>query len=218
VCWCALLVLCAVFCAECLMCCVCRVCWCAMLVLCSVLCNTHVLLCVACAFRVGYVCICCALWVRYACIACVCECEWVTNSCTANSILKQVGSCITYFSMNWLGVYPETVAVSLWGLDAIKIKGESVGIVLHTGCLHRIITTLSSFLSYTRHHHLVITACLHLPFYVFFLTHLSVECLHLIYTFMVHVWDFPVTFFSRMPSPHIHIHGAHLRFSCHILQ
>lgn len=26
---------------------------------------------------------------------------------------------------------PETVAVNLWGLDAIKTKGESVGIVLH---------------------------------------------------------------------------------------
>ena len=29
-----------------------------------------------------------------------------------------------------LGAYPETVAVNLWGLDAIKTKGESVGIVL----------------------------------------------------------------------------------------
>ncbi|GAX76816.1 hypothetical protein CEUSTIGMA_g4262.t1 [Chlamydomonas eustigma] len=29
------------------------------------------------------------------------------------------------------GMYPETVAVNLWGLDAIKTKGESVGIVLH---------------------------------------------------------------------------------------
>ncbi len=29
------------------------------------------------------------------------------------------------------GAYPETVAVNLWGLDAIKTKGESVGIVLH---------------------------------------------------------------------------------------
>jgi magnesium chelatase subunit H len=28
------------------------------------------------------------------------------------------------------GAYPETVAVSLWGLDAIKTKGESVGILL----------------------------------------------------------------------------------------
>jgi magnesium chelatase subunit H len=28
------------------------------------------------------------------------------------------------------GTYPETVAVSLWGLDAIKTKGESVGILL----------------------------------------------------------------------------------------
>ena len=29
------------------------------------------------------------------------------------------------------GAYPETVAVNLWGLDAIKTKGESVAIVLH---------------------------------------------------------------------------------------
>lgn len=29
------------------------------------------------------------------------------------------------------GVYPETIAVNLWGLDAIKTKGESVAIVLH---------------------------------------------------------------------------------------
>ena len=29
-----------------------------------------------------------------------------------------------------LGDYPETVAVTLWGLDTIKTKGESVGIVL----------------------------------------------------------------------------------------
>ena len=28
------------------------------------------------------------------------------------------------------GAYPETVSVNLWGLDAIKTKGESVGIVL----------------------------------------------------------------------------------------
>lgn len=27
--------------------------------------------------------------------------------------------------------FPETVAVNLWGLDAIKTKGESVAIVLH---------------------------------------------------------------------------------------
>ena len=29
--------------------------------------------------------------------------------------------------------YPETVAVNLWGLDAIKTKGESVAIVLQLG-------------------------------------------------------------------------------------
>lgn len=29
------------------------------------------------------------------------------------------------------GTYPETIAVNLWGLDAIKTKGESVAIVLH---------------------------------------------------------------------------------------
>eukprot|EP00878_Enallax_costatus_P008487 GHUV01008871.1.p1 GENE.GHUV01008871.1~~GHUV01008871.1.p1 ORF type:complete len:841 (+),score=266.38 GHUV01008871.1:478-3000(+) len=29
------------------------------------------------------------------------------------------------------GAYPETVAINLWGLDAIKTKGESVGMVLH---------------------------------------------------------------------------------------
>jgi magnesium chelatase subunit H len=29
------------------------------------------------------------------------------------------------------GAYPETVAVNLWGLDAIKTKGESVAIVLY---------------------------------------------------------------------------------------
>jgi magnesium chelatase subunit H len=28
------------------------------------------------------------------------------------------------------GAVPETVAVNLWGLDAIKTKGESVGMVL----------------------------------------------------------------------------------------
>lgn len=27
--------------------------------------------------------------------------------------------------------YPETVAINLWGLDAIKTKGESVAMVLH---------------------------------------------------------------------------------------
>lgn len=29
------------------------------------------------------------------------------------------------------GAFPETVAVNLWGLDAIKTKGESVAMVLH---------------------------------------------------------------------------------------
>jgi hypothetical protein len=29
------------------------------------------------------------------------------------------------------GAYPETVAVNLWGLDAIKTKGESVAIALY---------------------------------------------------------------------------------------
>lgn len=29
------------------------------------------------------------------------------------------------------GSYPETVAVNLWGLDAIKTKGESVAMALH---------------------------------------------------------------------------------------
>lgn len=29
------------------------------------------------------------------------------------------------------GAYPETVAINLWGLDAIKTKGESVAMVLH---------------------------------------------------------------------------------------
>ena len=28
------------------------------------------------------------------------------------------------------GAYPETVAVTLWGLDTIKTKGESVGILI----------------------------------------------------------------------------------------
>lgn len=28
------------------------------------------------------------------------------------------------------GKYPETLAVNLWGLDAIKTKGESVGLAL----------------------------------------------------------------------------------------
>lgn len=40
----------------------------------------------------------------------------------ANAILKQ------HIEEN--GSYPETVAVNLWGLDSIKTKGESVGIVL----------------------------------------------------------------------------------------
>ena len=29
------------------------------------------------------------------------------------------------------GAYPETVAINLWGLDAIKTKGESVAMVLY---------------------------------------------------------------------------------------
>lgn len=29
------------------------------------------------------------------------------------------------------GAYPETVSVNLWGLDAIKTKGESVALALH---------------------------------------------------------------------------------------
>lgn len=29
------------------------------------------------------------------------------------------------------GALPETVAINLWGLDAIKTKGESVAMVLH---------------------------------------------------------------------------------------
>jgi magnesium chelatase subunit H len=43
---------------------------------------------------------------------------------------KQAAEIIVQSHYEQYGAYPETVAVTLWGLDAIKTKGESVGIVL----------------------------------------------------------------------------------------
>jgi magnesium chelatase subunit H len=43
---------------------------------------------------------------------------------------REVGKKIIAQHMEEFGCYPETVAVMLWGLDAIKTRGESLGIVL----------------------------------------------------------------------------------------
>ncbi|MEA5619681.1 magnesium chelatase subunit H [Cronbergia sp. UHCC 0137] len=43
---------------------------------------------------------------------------------------REVGQKIISQHLNEHGKYPETVAVLLWGLDAIKTKGESLGILL----------------------------------------------------------------------------------------
>ncbi|MBD2773363.1 magnesium chelatase subunit H [Iningainema tapete] len=43
---------------------------------------------------------------------------------------REVGKKIIAGHLQEFGCYPETVAVMLWGLDAIKTKGESLGIVL----------------------------------------------------------------------------------------
>ena len=48
---------------------------------------------------------------------------WVRGQKAAKEILRQ------HQKRNG-GKYPETVAVTLWGLDAIKTRGESVAIVL----------------------------------------------------------------------------------------
>jgi magnesium chelatase subunit H len=48
---------------------------------------------------------------------------WTRGQLAAEEILKQHKEMHN-------GAYPETVAVTLWGLDAIKTKGESVAIVL----------------------------------------------------------------------------------------
>ncbi|MEY2834068.1 MAG: magnesium chelatase subunit, partial [Cyanobacteriota bacterium] len=43
---------------------------------------------------------------------------------------KEIAKKIIQQNLEEKGVYPETVAVMLWGLDAIKTKGESLGILL----------------------------------------------------------------------------------------
>ena len=48
---------------------------------------------------------------------------WIRGQKAANEILRQ------HLEQN-RGAYPETVAVTLWGLDAIKTRGESVAIAL----------------------------------------------------------------------------------------
>jgi magnesium chelatase subunit H len=48
---------------------------------------------------------------------------WARGQLAANEILKQHRAANN-------GEYPETIAVTLWGLDAIKTRGESVAIVL----------------------------------------------------------------------------------------
>jgi len=49
---------------------------------------------------------------------------WARGQAAAEEILRQ------HLAGSELGRYPETVAVNLWGLDAIKTRGESVAIVL----------------------------------------------------------------------------------------
>ncbi len=43
---------------------------------------------------------------------------------------KEIGKKIIKQNLEEKGTYPETVAVMLWGLDSIKTKGESLGILL----------------------------------------------------------------------------------------
>ena len=43
---------------------------------------------------------------------------------------KAIGRNIIAQHLEEKGTYPETVAVMLWGLDAIKTRGESLGILL----------------------------------------------------------------------------------------
>lgn len=43
---------------------------------------------------------------------------------------REIGKKIIEQNLEENGCYPETVAVMLWGLDAIKTKGESIGILL----------------------------------------------------------------------------------------
>ncbi len=43
---------------------------------------------------------------------------------------KEIGKKIIAQNLEEKGTYPETVAVMLWGLDSIKTKGESLGILL----------------------------------------------------------------------------------------
>ena len=43
---------------------------------------------------------------------------------------KEIAKKIIQQNLNEKGAYPETVAVMLWGLDSIKTKGESLGILL----------------------------------------------------------------------------------------
>eukprot|EP00899_Mesostigma_viride_P018142 jgi/Mesvir1/26329/Mv22508-RA.1 len=44
---------------------------------------------------------------------------------------SKVGAALVQQHLDEAGAYPETVAVMLWGLDAIKTRGESVAIALH---------------------------------------------------------------------------------------
>jgi magnesium chelatase subunit H len=48
---------------------------------------------------------------------------WIRGQSAAEEILRQHKAAND-------GQYPETVAVTVWGLDAIKTRGESVAIVL----------------------------------------------------------------------------------------
>lgn len=48
---------------------------------------------------------------------------WARGSAVANNILDQ-------HRAEHAGEYPETVAVMMWGLDAIKTRGESLAIAL----------------------------------------------------------------------------------------
>lgn len=43
---------------------------------------------------------------------------------------KEIAQKIINQQLAETGNYPETVAVMLWGLDAIKTRGESLGIIL----------------------------------------------------------------------------------------
>ena len=54
---------------------------------------------------------------------------------------REIAQKIITQHLNDNGEYPETVAVMLWGLDAIKTKGESLGILLELVGAKRAATT-----------------------------------------------------------------------------